>query len=190
MIPLHHQMAHLGDEEGLVYDEAAPTDIHLRPCRARATRSIAVAPAIIHPSTTACRPHEPAPPHPTRRARQSPGSTTSTAPFANGRTGASVARAGCACGLTSNPAIFEKAFAGAPMPHRRPLLGKPVTHIAETLIIEDIRAAADLFADLHRATGGGGGHVSLEGRPDPGRRRRRHGIEASRRLWQAVDRPT
>ena len=108
--------------------------------------------------------------------------------LANGEL-ARLVREGCARGLTSNPAIFEKAFAGgAYAAPAAALAGKPVTHIAETLIIEDIRAAADLFADLHRATGGGDGHVSLE--VDPTLADDAAGtVEAGRRLWQAVDRP-
>ncbi len=96
------------------------------------------------------------------------------------------------CGITSNPAIFEKAIAGS---HdydddMRTLArqGKDKQEIYETLAIEDVRQAADLFRPVYDRTDGRDGFVSLEVSPhladDAGAT-----VEEARRLWAAVDRP-
>ncbi|MBA2665607.1 MAG: transaldolase [Trueperaceae bacterium] len=94
-------------------------------------------------------------------------------------------------GVTSNPAIFEKAIAQsadyddaiAELAGR----GMPSAEIFETLAVEDIRAAADLFAASHQASDGQHGYVSLEVSPlladdTDGT------IAEARRLWRALDR--
>ena len=95
-------------------------------------------------------------------------------------------------GVTSNPAIFEKAIAeGAE--YRDALEAATRSgetsseRIYERLAIEDIAMAADQLAGVHAATGGRDGFVSLEVSP-----RLAHDTEATvaegRRLWRAVDR--
>jgi transaldolase len=95
-------------------------------------------------------------------------------------------------GVTSNPAIFEKAIAeGAEYRdalHAATRSGETdAERIYERLAIEDIAMAADQLADVHEATGGRDGFVSLEVSP-----RLAHDTEATvaeaRRLWRAVDR--
>ncbi len=69
-------------------------------------------------------------------------------------------------GITSNPAIFEKAIAGNaiydPEISVGILEGKSVMEIYETLVFEDIRAACDIFGPVYEATGGKDGYVSIE----------------------------
>ena len=95
-------------------------------------------------------------------------------------------------GMTSNPTIFEKAIAeGAEYRdalHAATRSGETdAERIYERLAIEDIAMAADQLADVHEATGGRDGFVSLEVSP-----RLAHDTEATvaeaRRLWRAVDR--
>ena len=75
-------------------------------------------------------------------------------------------------GLTSNPTIFEKAILGsrdydeALAAARRQHPRATAQDLFYTLAIEDIRAAADLFAPVFRDSGGRDGFVSLEVAPD------------------------
>jgi transaldolase/glucose-6-phosphate isomerase len=96
-------------------------------------------------------------------------------------------------GVTSNPAIFEKAIAAgddytAQIVEVAPRLGGDPRRVYEALAVEDVRRAADALAAVHRDTGGADGFVSLEVAPDLA-----HDTEATiaeaRRLWAAVDRP-
>lgn len=72
-------------------------------------------------------------------------------------------------GVTSNPTIFEKAIGGsadydeAIRRHARP--GQAPAELFETLAVEDIRAACDLFRPLHQDSRGEDGYVSLEVAP-------------------------
>jgi transaldolase len=95
-------------------------------------------------------------------------------------------------GLTSNPAIFGKAIA-EDQAYRAALTdlgaqGRSPLQIYEVLALQDVQAAADLFAPLHDSSGGSDGYVSLEVSP-----RFADDTEASmneaRRLWRAFDRP-
>ncbi|HET6384409.1 MAG TPA: bifunctional transaldolase/phosoglucose isomerase [Armatimonadota bacterium] len=69
-------------------------------------------------------------------------------------------------GVTSNPAIFEKAIDGsndyneilATLVHQ----DKSLDQIYETLVTEDIKAAAAIMRQVYAATGGRDGFVSLE----------------------------
>src|SRR5262245_7219020 len=69
-------------------------------------------------------------------------------------------------GVTSNPAIFEKAIAGSTDydEQMRNLIsaGKGIKEIYEALVIEDIQRVADLFKPVNSKTGGEDGYVSLE----------------------------
>ncbi|PWU25364.1 MAG: transaldolase [Candidatus Rokuibacteriota bacterium] len=95
-------------------------------------------------------------------------------------------------GVTSNPAIFEKAIAGssdyaaelATLSQRRDL---DVKAIYEVLAIGDIQAAADLLKPLYAATRRRDGYVSLEVSPDLAHDTKGT-IEEARRLWAAVAR--
>ncbi len=95
-------------------------------------------------------------------------------------------------GMTSNPTIFEKAVAGSPAYDddiRR--LGqehRTAAEIFETLAVADVRAACDVFADLHRTSGGLDGQVSLEVSPTLAYDTAAT-IREAERLWAAVDRP-
>ncbi|MFY9553111.1 MAG: transaldolase [Blastocatellia bacterium] len=94
-------------------------------------------------------------------------------------------------GVTSNPAIFEKAIAGSDLygDQLRDLAekGKGAQEIYEALAIQDIQMAADVLASVFEKTGGTDGFVSLECSPllanDTGAT-----IEEARRLWRLVDR--
>lgn len=72
-------------------------------------------------------------------------------------------------GITSNPTIFEKAIGGS-SDYDNPLKtlfaqDKSVMEIYESLIIEDIQKACDVFLFLFEYTGGKDGFVSLEVSP-------------------------
>ena len=95
-------------------------------------------------------------------------------------------------GVTSNPAIFEKAITGSTEYRKsiEELTDKPgldAKTVYECLAVEDIRLAADLLCPVFEATAGQDGFVSMEVSP-----RLAHDTsgtcEEARRLWQAVDR--
>lgn len=94
-------------------------------------------------------------------------------------------------GVTSNPAIFEKAIAGsdlyADQLRDSSEQGKSAQEIYEALAIQDIQMAADVLAGVYQRTGGTDGFVSLECSPllasDT-----QGTIEETSRLWRLVDR--
>ena len=95
-------------------------------------------------------------------------------------------------GMTSNPAIFEKAIAESreydEAIRALALAGKDAKAIYEVLSQRDVQSAAEEFRPLYDATEGKDGYVSLEVNPHlardtPGT------IEEARRLWAALDRP-
>lgn len=96
-------------------------------------------------------------------------------------------------GLTSNPAIFEKAIAGSSLydaslaGHVRAGQQSP-EQLAEVLAVEDIRMAADVFWPVYQATQGLDGYVSLEVSPHLASNTERT-LEEARRLWRTVGRP-
>jgi transaldolase len=95
-------------------------------------------------------------------------------------------------GLTTNPAIYEKAIGGtrdydgelASLLARGDLDAKA---IYEQLALHDIQAAADLLRPVHDAAGGRDGFVSLEVSPMAARDEGATLAEA-RRLWRALGR--
>lgn len=95
-------------------------------------------------------------------------------------------------GVTSNPSIFNNAI-GKSDDYDDDLIplakdGKTAEEIFESLAVEDIRAAADLFRGLYESTKGGDGYVSLEVNPDLAKDTEGTCVEAQR-LWELVDRP-
>ena len=95
-------------------------------------------------------------------------------------------------GVTSNPAIFEKAIAGSDDydDDIQRLVGerKSVNEIYEALALEDIRQAADLLRPLYDRTDGRDGYVSLEVSPTLAHDTSGTVADA-KRLFAAADRP-
>ena len=95
-------------------------------------------------------------------------------------------------GMTSNPAIFEKAIAGSPDYDEEIRVmaraGKGTETIYETLSQKDVQSAADEFRPLFDRMDGQDGYVSLEVNPHLARDTNGT-IEEARRLWSALDRP-
>ena len=94
-------------------------------------------------------------------------------------------------GMTSNPAIFEKAITGSPDYDddigRLAAHGRSAVEIYEALAISDIQQAADRLSSVYDATDGADGYVSLEVSPELADDTTGTIAEA-RRLWKAVDR--
>lgn len=93
-------------------------------------------------------------------------------------------------GLTSNPTIFEKAIAeGSEYDESlRQMLDQEPTAIFESIAIEDIRDAADLFRPVYDETAAQDGYVSIEISPLLADDTTGTVAEALR-VWAAVDRP-
>ncbi len=95
-------------------------------------------------------------------------------------------------GVTSNPAIFEKAITSGPeyvVPIRElARRGLPAAALYEALTLEDIMRAADLFRPLYEETQGGDGFVSIEVSPHLAGDTSATIAEAQR-LWAALERP-
>ncbi|HLR46084.1 MAG TPA: transaldolase [Deinococcales bacterium] len=95
-------------------------------------------------------------------------------------------------GVTSNPAIFEKAISGsddyAADIARLSADGLDTGDIYEELVIEDIGAAADLFRGQYDASSGVDGYVSLEVSPLLADDTEGTVAEALH-LWERLDRP-
>ena len=89
-------------------------------------------------------------------------------------------------GMTSNPAIFEKAIAGSEGYDEdiraMAVEGKDTQSIYEVLSQHDVQSAADEFRPLYDRTDGKDGYVSLE--VNPHLAHDTHGtIQEARRLW-------
>ena len=95
-------------------------------------------------------------------------------------------------GVTSNPAIFEKAMAESTdydgAIRALALAGKGVEHIYETLVVEDIRLAADQLRPVYDRLDGRDGFVSLEVSPHLAHDTKGT-LDEARKLWVAVNRP-
>ena len=95
-------------------------------------------------------------------------------------------------GVTSNPAIFQKAITGSSdytdlldrLRYDKQLDAKA---LYEKLAVRDVRDAADVLAPIHEATGGRDGYVSLEVSPYLAHDTDGTVTEA-RKLWEAVGR--
>jgi transaldolase len=95
-------------------------------------------------------------------------------------------------GMTSNPAIFEKAISGsqdyAPDIESGKRDGKDVQAIYEALSQKDVQTAADIFRPVYDKLNGADGYVSLEVNPHLALDAEGT-IEEGRRLWAALNRP-
>lgn len=96
-------------------------------------------------------------------------------------------------GITSNPAIFEKAVNGSNdysdrlAALERQGITDPI-RLFEGIAIADIQDAADVLRPIYDQTKGGDGYVSLEVSPYLGRNTQ-GSMEEARRLWGLVGRP-
>src|SRR3954466_8908895 len=95
-------------------------------------------------------------------------------------------------GVTSNPAIFEKAILGSP-DYDRDLAelareGRSAREVYRALALRDVQLAADVLRPVYDESGGADGYVSLEVAP-----RLAHDtegtLEQARMYWDLVDRP-
>lgn len=96
------------------------------------------------------------------------------------------------CGVTSNPAIFQKAFAGDALYQddiaKLKAAGHSAKAVYETLAVEDVQAACDVCLPEYQSSGGNSGFVSLEVSPEWSRDTAATVAEAVR-LHQAIARP-
>lgn len=95
-------------------------------------------------------------------------------------------------GVTTNPTIFAGALAGGGAYDAQLAVlaaaGMSTAGAVTTITTDDVRAAADVLAPVHLATGGLDGRVSIE--VDPRLARDTDAtIEEARELWARVDRP-
>ncbi len=95
-------------------------------------------------------------------------------------------------GMTSNPAIFEKAISDSKLYDDvlHSLAGKNLSATAkfESLAIRDIQDAADALRPVYESSQGRDGYVSLEVSPYLARDTKAT-LEEARRLWKAVGKP-
>lgn len=95
-------------------------------------------------------------------------------------------------GMTSNPAIFQKAIAESDIYDAdiRKLASqkKDINTIYETISQQDVQNAADVFRPLYEKTKGEDGYVSLEVNPHLANDTEGT-IDEGRRLWSALNRP-
>jgi transaldolase len=95
-------------------------------------------------------------------------------------------------GMTSNPAIFEKAILDShdydAEIRTLALAGRDAKAIFDTLSVRDVQTAADSFRPLYDRTSGAKGYVSLEVNPHLAHDTRGT-IEEAHRLWITLARP-
>jgi transaldolase len=95
-------------------------------------------------------------------------------------------------GMTSNPAIFEKAIAESNIYdseiRRIASQKKDVNETYEAISQQDVQNAADVFRPLYEKTKGVDGYVSLEVNPHLAHDTKGT-VEEGRRLWSALNRP-
>ena len=97
-------------------------------------------------------------------------------------------------GVTSNPAIFEKAIDGSndyasaidTITHDEP--GLPAKEVYELLAVKDIQDATDVLRPVYEKTSARDGYVSLEVSPDLANDTEGT-LKEARHLWKAVARP-
>jgi transaldolase/glucose-6-phosphate isomerase len=95
-------------------------------------------------------------------------------------------------GVTSNPSIFEKAIVGSSdydgVIQKLAYEGREAAQIFETLAVEDIQMAADLFLPTYQAADARDGYVSIEVSPTLAHDTTKT-IQEARRLFGEVNRP-
>ncbi len=95
-------------------------------------------------------------------------------------------------GITSNPAIFEKAIAGNAVYDAQIVegvkAGKSLVEIYESLVFTDIRSACDILRPVYDKTNGIDGYVSIEVPPALADNTEST-ISEARRYYAAIDRP-
>src|ERR1700746_18865 len=95
-------------------------------------------------------------------------------------------------GMTSNPAIFEKAITAGD--DYKDIINAPdaksstATELYEKIAIRDVQDAADIFKSVYTETKGRDGYVSLEVSPNLAFDTHAT-IDEARRLWKTVNRP-
>lgn len=94
-------------------------------------------------------------------------------------------------GITSNPAIFEKAIKGNKVYdadiEAGIKAGKPLLEIYESLIFDDIRHACDIFRPVYDESGGLDGYISIEVPPNIARDTEKT-IQEARRYYREIGR--
>lgn len=94
-------------------------------------------------------------------------------------------------GITSNPAIFEKAIAGNKIYdadiEKGARAGLPTYKIYESLVFEDIRNACDMFRPIYEESNGLDGYISIEVPPTIAHDTQAT-IEEARRYYQEIGR--
>jgi len=92
-------------------------------------------------------------------------------------------------GITSNPAIFEKAIAGNAIYDADIEAGikakKSTLEIYESLVFQDIRDACDIFKPIYDESGGLDGYISIEVPPDIADNTEKT-ISEARRYYEAI----
>jgi len=95
-------------------------------------------------------------------------------------------------GMTSNPAIFEKAITAGDdyndIIHAQDAKSSSAMALYEKIAIRDVQDAADIFRAVNTETKGRDGYVSLEVSPNLAFDSQAT-IEEARRLWKTVSRP-
>jgi transaldolase len=95
-------------------------------------------------------------------------------------------------GMTSNPAIFEKAITAGDdyndIIHAQDAKSSSAMALYEKIAIRDVQDAADIFRAVNTETKGRDGYVSLEVSPNLAFDTQAT-IEEARRLWKTVGRP-
>jgi transaldolase len=96
------------------------------------------------------------------------------------------------CGITSNPAIFEKAIAGNKI-YDKDIeagikAGKSLNEIYESLVFTDIGNACDIFKSVYEQSKGLDGYVSIEVPPTIAKDTAST-ISEAKRYYQTIDRP-
>lgn len=95
-------------------------------------------------------------------------------------------------GITSNPAIFQKAIAGNAIYDKSIeagiRAGKPVQEIYEDLVFEDIRNACDILMPVYKQTNGLDGYVSIEVPPSLAHDTEKT-IQEAKRYYAQIGRP-
>nr|WP_267128298.1 transaldolase family protein [Baekduia soli] len=105
---------------------------------------------------------------------------------------AKLVRDDCLRGVTSNPAIFEKAILGSPEYDEQieavARSGGDARTIYQAIAIQDVQEACDVLRGVYDETGGHDGYVSLEVDPDLAFDTART-MQQAREYWGRVDRP-